>query len=104
EALRKPGSEVLIHSDSKYLIDCCSKWLPGWKRAGWKRRTGPLKNIDLLQRLDQLLDSHQVRWQWVRGHSGNPGNERVDALANQIMDRLQAGAGTTTIDARRMWP
>lgn len=90
-ALRKPGSALVIHSDSKYLIDCCQTWMPGWKARGWQRKGGPLKNLDLLQELDSLLAAHQVRWQWVKGHAGNRGNERVDQLANEAMDAIAAG-------------
>src|SRR4030095_14723714 len=54
-AVRKRNTSVLIRSDSRYLIDCCTKWLPGWKARGWKRKEGPLKNLDLLQALDELL-------------------------------------------------
>jgi ribonuclease HI len=102
-ALKKAGTPVCIHSDSKYLIDCCSKWMPGWKAAGWKRKGGPLKNLDLLQELDALLQTYRVRWQWVKGHAGNPGNERVDTLANQVMDAIQAGT-SAAYEKRRKWP
>lgn len=104
-SLRQEGSEILIHSDSKYLIDCCSKWMAGWKRQGWKRKGGALKNVDLLKILDELLSRHQVRWQWVKGHAGDCGNEYVDALLNQVMDRLQGqGSDDFRIDSRINWP
>jgi ribonuclease HI len=90
-ALLKPGLRVLIHSDSQYLIKAATEWMPGWKAKGWKRKEGPLKNVDLLQELDHVLAQHQVRWKWVKGHAGDRGNERVDLLANQAMDRLAAG-------------
>ena len=91
-SLRKDGLTVLLHSDSQYVIKAASEWMPGWKARGWKRKEGALKNVDLLQDLDALGGRHRVDWRWVRGHSGNPGNERVDALTNQAMDALQAGA------------
>ena len=60
-AIRKPGSEVLIHSDSQYLIKSASEWIPGWKARGWKRKEGALKNVDLLKDLDALLALHSKR-------------------------------------------
>lgn len=93
EALRslsRPGALVQIHSDSKYLIDCASKWMPGWKRKGWSRGKDPLKNLDLLKELDGLLGEHRVTWRWVPGHAGVAGNEHVDALANRAMDEIQS--------------
>jgi ribonuclease HI len=90
-SLKKPGTEVLIHSDSQYVIKSASEWIPGWKARGWKRKEGPLKNVELLQELDRLQSGHRVRWQWVKGHDGNPGNEHVDALTNQAMDAIARG-------------
>lgn len=90
-ALKQPGTSVLIQSDSRYLIDCCTTWMAGWKRNGWKRKEGPLKNVDLLQELDRLHAVHRVTWRWVKGHAGDPGNEHVDALLNAAMDRLACG-------------
>lgn len=90
-AVKRRRATVLVCSDSKYLIDCCSKWMLGWKKRGWSRKDGPLKNVDLLVELDALITQHEVRWQWVPGHSGDPGNERADALANLAMDRIAAG-------------
>jgi ribonuclease HI len=90
-SIRQDSVEVLICTDSRYLIDCCSKWLAGWKARGWTRRDGELKNVDLLQKLDALLQRHRVAWHWVAGHSGEPGNERADALANLAMDALTRG-------------
>jgi ribonuclease HI len=93
-ALRRPRSCVLILSDSSYVLKCGAQWIPDWKRLGWKRKRGPLKNVDLLRRLDELATSHDVEWKWVPGHAGEFGNERVDALANQAMDRLMAREST----------
>jgi ribonuclease HI len=82
ESLTRP-IPVRLHTDSTYLRNGVSKWLPGWKRNGWltagKR---PVKNADLWQRLDAVVRRHDVDWRWVKGHAGNPGNERADALAN----------------------
>lgn len=94
EALRaivRHNTSVLIHSDSKYLINCATKWMPGWKKRGWRRADGPLKNVELLRQLDPLLAGHAVRWQWVAGHSGNRGNDHADRLANEAMDRIANG-------------
>jgi ribonuclease HI len=102
-SLHQP-SEIVIHSDSKYLIDCCSKWMAGWKRNGWKRKGGALKNVDLLQELDNLLAKHQVRWQWVKGHSGDTGNEYVDSNLNTVMDHIAKGNKDHRIDGRITWP
>ncbi len=91
QCLKQPNTTIKIFSDSKYLIDCCTQWMPGWKGKGWKKKGGELKNVDLLKQLDELLSQHQVTWQWVKGHGGDPGNEHVDQLANDAMDRIQAG-------------
>jgi len=81
EALKRPCA-VELYSDSKYLVDTIEKgWLKAWKLAGWKRKTGKVINPDLWQRLDKLLDIHTVKFIWVRGHNGNPNNERCDVLA-----------------------
>ncbi len=90
-AIREPGTKILLLSDSKYLIECCTKWIPGWKKNGWKRKGGELKNVDLLKRLDELLAGRPVTFRWVAGHSGHPGNDHVDLLGNLAMDRIQIG-------------
>jgi ribonuclease HI len=83
-ALKRP-SRVEIVTDSEYVAKGCRDWLPGWKRNGWRRRRGnrfsPLLNVELWQRLDELLSKHQARFTVVRGHSGHPENERCDELA-----------------------
>ena len=101
-SLKKPGMRVLLHSDSQLLIKSVSEWIPGWKARGWRKKDGELKNVDLLKRLDEVNRLHQVTWQWVRGHSGNPGNERVDLLTNEGMDRLQRGVDPAW-EARTIW-
>lgn len=90
-SLRKPGLSVLIHSDSNLLIQSASEWIKGWKARGWRKKDGELKNVDLLKEIDALMQIHRVQWQWVKGHAGNPGNERVDQLTNDAMDRIQRG-------------
>jgi ribonuclease HI len=94
EALRAlaAGSEVDLHTDSQYLRDGMTDWLPRWKRNGWRTSARkPVKNADLWQALDQLAATHRVRWHWVRGHDGHPENERCDALANDAIRRGLAG-------------
>ncbi|MDQ1295201.1 MAG: ribonuclease [Actinomycetota bacterium] len=82
-ALTRP-SNVVLHTDSTYVRNGIQSWLPGWKRNGW-RTAGrqPVKNAELWQELDAACQKHQVEWRWVKGHAGDPGNERADALANE---------------------
>jgi ribonuclease HI len=81
EALNRPV-QVRMYTDSKYVLDGITKWLPGWQRNGWKTAAKqPVKNVDLWQRLVAAMQPHQVTWTWVRGHNGDPGNERADELA-----------------------
>jgi ribonuclease HI len=94
EAVKGAGARVEVRSDSRYLVDMCTQWLRGWKAKGWRR--GPkgkeeVLNLDLVKRLDELIALHDVRWTWVRGHAGDPGNEHVDRLTNQAMDLLGQG-------------
>ena len=87
-ALKRP-CKVTLHVYSQYVLKGMTEWLPGWKARGWKTATkAPVKNVDLWQRLDSLVNSglHQIEWRWVRGHNGHPGNERADQLANQGVD------------------
>lgn len=84
----KLSSDVTVHSDSKYVIDALNKgWLKGWKKRGWiKSDKKPVKNIDLWKRLDTASTEHDVTWKWVKGHAGNPNNERCDELATTAAD------------------
>ena len=80
---------VLIITDSKYLMQGIQEWLPDWKKRGWKTASKkPVKNKDLWQQLDKLANKHKLEWRWVKGHTGNLGNERADMLANQAIDTL----------------
>jgi ribonuclease HI len=89
ESLTRP-SVVRLHTDSVYVRSGITSWLPGWKRNGWKTAARqPVKNADLWQRLDAAASRHDVQWLWVKGHAGNAGNERADALANQGMDEAR---------------
>jgi ribonuclease HI len=88
EALTKPCSVVLT-TDSQYVIKGVNEWMENWIRRGWKTSAKkPVKNVDLWQRLSAALEKHQVEWQWVRGHTGHPENERADELANRGIDEL----------------
>jgi ribonuclease HI len=86
EALKRP-SLVHIHTDSTYLRDGITKWIHAWKAKGWRTADKkPVKNVDLWQRLEAAAALHQVKWHWVRGHSGHDENERADALARQALE------------------
>ena len=87
EALKRPCA-IVIHTDSEYLRNGITAWLPQWKRSGWKRKEGSLKNKDLWQRLDELTALHRIEWRWVKGHAGDPLNERCDELATKAIDAL----------------
>lgn len=90
ESLTRPTT-VHLHTDSSYLRNGITAWLPGWKRNGWKTASKqPVKNADLWQRLDAAAARHEVVWLWVKGHAGNPGNEHADALANRGMAEARA--------------
>jgi ribonuclease HI len=81
ESLKRP-SNVQLYTDSRYLLDGITKWLPGWERNGWKTSSRqPVKNADLWRRLVEAKQPHKVTWHWVKGHEGDPGNERADQLA-----------------------
>ena len=89
EALKRPV-EAAIYTDSQYVRQGVLEWMPNWKARGWKTADHkPVKNQDLWATLDALLPNHQLEWHWVKGHSGNPGNERVDELANRAIDALR---------------
>ena len=85
----KNGQRVVLHTDSKYVMDGINEWMPNWKKRGWKTAAKkPVKNKDLWQTLDEAVARHEIDWRWVRGHDGNPGNEAADALANRGIDEL----------------
>ncbi len=85
EALKRPVS-ARVYTDSAYLKGGVTEWMRRWKANGWKTaRKTPVKNADLWRRLDALLAGHAVEWRWIKGHSGDPGNERADALARRGM-------------------
>jgi len=89
EALKRPTT-ARLHTDSSYLRDGITKWIHGWKRNGWKTADKkPVKNDDLWKRLEIAMAPHRIEWLWVKGHSGHPENERVDALARAEVKRLR---------------
>jgi len=90
ETLKRP-CEVELTTDSEYVKKGITEWISGWKRRGWRTADRkPVKNADLWQRLDAAQSRHEVRWHWVRGHTGHPENERADQLANRAIDELLA--------------
>lgn len=92
EALKNPGCEVTVTSDSNYVLKGISEWLPNWKARNWKTAAKkPVMNVDLWQQLDKLAAQHTIRWQWVKGHSGHRENEIADQLANRGIDELANG-------------
>jgi ribonuclease HI len=87
-ALTRP-CEVLIHTDSQYVMKGMMEWIDGWKAKGWKTAAKqPVKNDDLWKTLDKLVAMHDVDWRWVKGHSGHPENERADQLANRGVELI----------------
>jgi ribonuclease HI len=92
EALSEPCL-VTLHTDSQYVRQGITEWMRNWVRRGWKTAAGePVKNRDLWERLHAATQRHTIDWRWVKGHSGDPGNERVDALARNEAVRLRSGA------------
>ena len=91
--LKRPCA-VTLHLDSQYVLKGITEWISGWKAKGWKTAAKqPVKNVDLWQRLDTLVATagHTIDWRWVKGHAGDPGNERADGLANRGVDRVLSG-------------
>jgi ribonuclease HI len=94
EALTRPAT-VSLHTDSKYLLDGITKWIPNWQRNGWKTAAKkPVKNDDLWRRLTEAMRPHEITWVWVKGHAGDPGNERADALARRGIEEAAGVAKT----------
>ena len=88
EALSRPV-RARVHTDSQYVRQGITEWMIAWKARDWRTADRkPVKNRDLWERLDALAAGHEIEWRWVRGHSGVPGNERVDRLANAAIDAL----------------
>ncbi len=92
EALRQPV-EVHLHTDSQYVRLGITKWLPRWKRNGWRTAArAPVKNAELWTRLEAAAAPHKVAWHWVRGHAGHPLNERADRLAREAIKSAERRA------------
>jgi ribonuclease HI len=89
EALKRP-SQVDLHTDSSYLRNGITQWIHGWKRNGWRTADRkPVKNAELWQRLEEATHRHQITWHWIKGHAGQPENERADELAREGMAPFQ---------------
>lgn len=87
ETIKTTHIPVIIHCDSAYVINGITQWVKGWKKNGWRKKDGEIKNLDLWKRLDELANMQEdLQWVKVKGHSGNVGNERADFLANLAMD------------------
>jgi len=85
----KSRCEVALYTDSEYVRNGITTWIHGWKQRGWRTADKkPVKNVELWQRLETLAAQHDVSWHWVRGHDGNPDNERADQLANRGVDSI----------------
>lgn len=85
-ALEEP-CRVTLFTDSRYLKQGITEWLPNWKRRNWRRKGGKLANVDLWMKLDEEIARHEIHWRWVRGHAGNVFNERVDQLARKAIPK-----------------
>ena len=91
EALKiiKKESKIVIMTDSKYVKNGITDWINNWKLKGWKTANKkPVKNKELWVKLDELTNLHDIKWEWVKGHAGHPGNEKADELANKGIDKL----------------
>lgn len=88
-AVKRP-CKLRLHLDSSYVKNGITQWIHTWKRKGWRTTQGPVKNVELWQELDRLVSNYPetIDWQWVKGHAGNPGNERADQLANMGVDKV----------------
>ena len=85
----KEPCEIILYTDSKYVLQGIEDWIHNWKKRGWRgANKKPVKNIELWKELDELRDEHNIKWNWVKGHSGDPGNETADMLANRGIDEL----------------
>jgi ribonuclease HI len=90
EAIKSSSISIELYTDSKYVMTGINEWIVNWKAKGWKTANKKsVKNVALWKRLDVLNQQHNVEWRWVKGHSGDSGNEMADTLANQAMDNIQ---------------
>ncbi len=89
EEIKSQDIAIDLYTDSKYVMNGITEWIVGWKKKGWKTAgKNTVKNVDLWKKLDKLNQKHRVSWLWVKGHSGDKGNDIADLLANQAMDKL----------------
>ncbi len=89
ECLKGNKWPIDITTDSKYVLQGITEWIEGWKKRGWRNASKkPVLNADLWQRLDELVQPFDIKWHWVKGHSGHPENELADQLANRGIDEL----------------
>lgn len=93
EALKRP-CRVVFTSDSQYLVKGVTEWVHGWARRGWKRKGGPIENLDLWQRLCGVARDHEIEWRWVRGHAGHAKNEYANHLAVETAEKRRGIRGT----------
>lgn len=92
EVLKEP-CRIVLHTDSQYVRQGITEWIPGWIRKQWKTASGaPVKNRELWERLNAAIGRHEIDWRWVKGHAGNPDNERVDLLARDEAIKVRDGA------------
>ena len=85
----KEPCKIILYTDSKYVLQGIEEWIHNWKKRGWRgANKKPVKNIELWKELDELRDEHNIKWNWVKGHSGDSGNETADMLANRGIDEL----------------
>lgn len=95
ETLTEP-CQILLHTDSQYVRQGITEWMPGWVRRGWKTSGGdPVKNRELWERLHAATQRHSIEWRWVKGHNGDPDNERVDVLARNQAIAQRGGLATS---------
>jgi ribonuclease HI len=91
KALNRP-CQVELYTDSQYVRKGMTEWIQNWKKQGWKTASRqPVKNVDLWRTLDEMVSKHKVNWHWVKGHSGHPGNEMADSLANKGAESVLKG-------------
>jgi ribonuclease HI len=94
----KRTCQIDLYTDSEYVKNGITTWIHGWKRRGWKTADGkPVKNVELWQRLEALTKLHHVEWHWVKGHAGDPGNEKADELANRGVAEALSGQRSSTV-------
>ncbi len=99
-SLKQPCA-VRFFTDSRYVQNGISLWLPGWKRSGWRTKAKqPVKNADLWRTLDTAAAKHRITWKWLKGHAGHGENERCDVLANAAIDKIQADFSKAELKAR----